>query len=142
MPSVSVEVDPLLALGDYLQSLGWIIGDYGRLKKSSPFCLSIPNPAVSLLVNDHNRKPKKTWWGKVYQPRLDVVGCIWLDDAFRKANTSNWVFEVYGKSYMPSSEKLAKDLCERFNVNITVKLICNHPKLEFLCGDLSSWTIC
>jgi hypothetical protein len=92
--------------------------------------------SLSILRKDPDVKPKKYLFGLItVEPRLQYVGVIWFNDIARKADSHNWIFEVYGFKHLELSRKLAMEMVSTFKVNITVILeserFCDNKKYSY-----------
>lgn len=76
-------------------------------------------------------------WGLMPPKRLRRVflGVIWLDNSFREATPSRWVFEVYGSHNLDQAHELAKQLARQFEVNIDVRLLQGPIEYERFHSD-------
>lgn len=134
---VIVEEDVLAAkLGKWLLEEGYGLADCTGLSMSISH-LRILNDAVGLLVIN---KPiiREYLFGLIKitkKFRRSLVGVIWLENRYRKANYKNWVLEVHGKEYLEQLKSLAQKMSFAFKVKISIRLISDHAQTEGFIGD-------
>lgn len=133
-PMTDYEEANAIKVGKWLQSKGYSPAQhYGEA-------------LTSLRIEDHvgilagNPEPPKTrFFGLIKtQKRRDFLGVVCFKgsvDGPHCADENHWIFEFYGRKNKDCVEKLAKEMFEEFKVKISIILVREEPKIEYLLGD-------
>jgi len=119
----------------------------GQILRSKGFCpascmgerlTTLQNDdSIGILYKDPDLKPRSFLFGLIKrEPRRVFIGTIWFSNDLRNADKTNWVFEVKGRRYVEMLKRLAEEIASACNVKIDLRLIAEHPEVEFFFSDI------
>lgn len=119
---------PAIKVGKYLLEKGFIpASDKGKPKK-----IISDSPALGILWENPEAKSRKICFDIIKKrPKREFWGVIYFDkeelEAYRE---SHWVFEIYGRKYLPTAKRMGMDISSLCNVDISFRFIKEKPALE------------
>lgn len=136
MSNVTVNFSESLStkIGRFIIEKGYQLADVcGLAINKMPFRTDV----WGILYARPDVQPKKYCWGLfTSNPRKVLLGRLWLNNQGRNAILDGrWYFEVKGRQYADICTNLAKELKDKFKVNIHVELIDEEPELESRWND-------
>lgn len=126
-PGIEYQEAVSIRVGRFLLSKGFTLASTAGIEMS-PSSLAEDN-SLGIIYDDPDDKPKRRFFG-MFNKRRVFLGILWFNNERRAASWTQWVFELYGRKYNDLVMKLVSEIAYKFNVNITVKLIRDAPRLE------------
>lgn len=112
--SLSIRVGRFL-LSEGLHPASWL-GQARPLARSD---------SLGILRKDESRK----LLGLIKRRRV-FLGVVWFRENRLGATEENWVFEVYGRTYIEFATRLTEKMSSLFNVKIALRLVREQSEVE------------